>query len=72
MWVHNAEVDHDRVVHQLDPSDGARHKQHAYYLANVTMMDKKVGEIIEALDRKGYLENSIIVFTSDHVDCLGD
>ena len=72
MRIHNAEVDHDSVVHQLDPSEEARHKQRAYYLANVTMIDKKVGEIIEALDRKGYLENSIIVFTSDHGDCLGD
>ena len=24
------------------------------------------------LERKGYLDNSIIVFTSDHGDCLGD
>jgi arylsulfatase A-like enzyme len=72
MRIHNAEVDHDSVVHQLDPSAEARHKQRAYYLANVTMIDKKVGELIEALDRKGYLENSVIVFTSDHGDCLGD
>jgi arylsulfatase len=72
MRVHNAKVDHDSVVHQLNPSDEARHKQRAYYLANVTMIDKKVGDLIEAFDRKGYLDNSIIVFTSDHGDCLGD
>lgn len=72
MRVHNAKVDHDSVVHQLEPSPEARFKQRAYYLANVTMIDQKVGELIEALDRKGYLDNSIIVFTSDHGDCLGD
>jgi arylsulfatase A-like enzyme len=72
MRVHNAKVDHDSVVHQLNPSDEARHKQRAYYLANVTMIDKKVGDLIEALDQKGYLDNSSIVFTSDHGDCLGD
>ncbi len=72
MREHNANVDHDSVVHQLDPSPRARFKQRAYYLANVSMIDQKVGELIDALDRKGYLENSVIVFTADHGDCLGD
>lgn len=72
MRVHNTEVDHDSVVHQLDPSEEQRHRQRAYYLANVTMIDEKVGEIIDALDSTGQLENSIIVFTSDHGDCLTD
>ena len=44
----------------------------AYYAANVSMIDKQVGEIMEALDEQGYLENSIVIFTSDHGDCLGD
>ena len=72
MRVHNAEVDHDSVVHKLEPSDEERHRQRAYYLANVTMIDQKVGEILSALDRNGYLENSIVIFTSDHGDCLTD
>lgn len=69
---HNSEVDHDSVVHQLNPSREARHRQRAYYLANVSMIDQKVGEIIEALDRNGYLENCIVIFSSDHGDCLTD
>jgi arylsulfatase A-like enzyme len=43
-----------------------------HYLANVTMIDEKVGEIMESLEKKGYLENSIVIFTSDHGDCLTD
>lgn len=70
--VHNTEVDHDSVVHQLEPSDEARQRQRAYYLANMTMIDEKIGEILEALDEKGYMDNSIIIFTSDHGDCLTD
>ena len=66
------EIDHDAVVHQLNPSHEARHRQRAYYLANVTMIDEKVGEIMEALESNGYLENSIVIFTSDHGDCLTD
>lgn len=69
---HNFEIDHDSVVLELQPSEAQRQRQRAYYLANVTMIDEKVGEIMEALETNGYLENSIIVFTSDHGDCLTD
>lgn len=43
-----------------------------HYAANVSMIDQKVGEIIEVLERRGYLENTILVFCSDHADALGD
>jgi arylsulfatase A-like enzyme len=36
------------------------------------MIDQKIGEILEALDEQGYLDNAMIIFTSDHGDCLGD
>ena len=70
--VHNVEVDHDSVVHQLNPSHEARHRQRAFYLANVTMIDEKVGEIIQALEETGYLDNTVVIFTSDHGDALTD
>lgn len=69
---HNAEVDHDSVVLDLNPTREQRHRQRAFYLANVTMIDQKVGEIMDALQRNGYLDNSIVIFTSDHGDCLTD
>ena len=69
---HNFEIDHDSVVLDLEPSEAQRQRQRAYYLANVTMIDEKVGEIMDALENNGYLENSIIIFTSDHGDCLTD
>jgi len=72
MRKHNTEVDHDSVVHQLNPSREARHRQRAYYLGNVTMIDEKVGQIMQALETKGYLENTVVIFTSDHGDCLTD
>lgn len=69
---HNSEIDHDSVLMDLHPSEEQRHRQRAYYLANVTMIDEKVGEILEALQRNGYLDNTIVIFTSDHGDCLTD
>lgn len=43
-----------------------------HYAANVTMIDDKVGEIMKTLDERGYLDNAIVIFTSDHGDALGD
>ena len=69
---HNQDIDHDSVIMDLNPTYQQRHRQRAYYLANVTMIDEKVGEIVAALEQEGYLDDSIIIFTSDHGDCLTD
>ena len=72
MRVHNTEVDHDSVVFKLDLTEKERRDQRIHYLANVTMIDDKVGEIMDALEHKGQLDNTVIIFTSDHGDCLTD
>ena len=72
MRLHNVDVDHDSVVHQLDPTPEALHKQRAYYYANVSMIDKQVGALLDTLKERGYLDNSVVIFTSDHGDALGD
>ncbi len=51
--------------------EGVQRLRAAYY-AGVTFIDEWVGRILEALERRGLLENSIVVFTSDHGDALGD
>lgn len=43
-----------------------------HYYANITFIDEMVGEIIRALKDKGMYDNSIICFTADHGDMLGD
>ncbi|MBM80356.1 MAG: arylsulfatase [Planctomycetaceae bacterium] len=72
MRQHNFEVDHDSVVHLPDPTPEQRHRQRAYYMANVEMIDTKVGEIMQALEDNGYGDNTVVIFTSDHGDCLTD
>lgn len=69
---HNTEVDHDSIHHLEHPTEEQLHRLRAYYMANVEMIDKQVGDIMEALDKNGYLDNSIVIFTSDHGDCVGD
>ena len=43
-----------------------------YYLALVAELDDLVGEIVTALKEKGLYDDTIIVFTSDHGEFLGD
>lgn len=69
---HDVEVDHDSIVWKLDPSREQLHRMRAYYTANVEMIDSEVGAILDALERRGRLDDTIVVFASDHGDCLGD
>lgn len=64
--------DHDAIVHLADPDDTQLHRQRAHYYASVEMIDHQVGEILAALERRGSLENTAIIFTTDHGDCLND
>lgn len=42
------------------------------YYANVTWIDDMMGRTLDALKKKGILDNAIIVYTSDHGEMLGE
>jgi arylsulfatase A-like enzyme len=44
----------------------------AAYYAMIELIDENVGKIIDSLERTGQLENTIIIFMSDHGEMLGD
>ncbi|MCL7764507.1 sulfatase [Polaribacter sp. Z014] len=48
------------------------HKMVATYFGSVKCIDDNVGKLIKSLKDKGILENTIIIFTSDHGDLLGE
>jgi arylsulfatase A-like enzyme len=52
---------------QDNPENRNRYKGH---LAMITGLDEAIGLIIETMREKGVLENTIVVFTSDHGDML--
>lgn len=64
--------DADGIVHLAEPTPEQSRRQRAHYYANVTMIDKQVGHILESLENRGALDNTIIIFTTDHGDCIGD
>lgn len=66
------DVDHDSVVHLEDPSEFQLRRQRQHYYANVSMIDAQVGGILDALEARGVLEDTVVIFTSDHGDALND
>lgn len=53
-------------------SDDELRKAHQGYWAMVSEVDHHVGSILEELDRQGLADDTIVVFTSDHGELLGD
>ena len=49
-----------------------RQRWRAWYYANITLIDDWIGKILDQLESKGELDNTWIVFNSDHGEMLGD
>ena len=49
-----------------------KRKIRAHYAALVKQIDDEVGRILTALEQRGMLENTVVLFASDHGDYLGD
>ena len=47
-------------------------KARADYFANITLVDRMVGRIIDSLKKNNLYENTILVFTSEHGEMMGD
>ncbi|MFC1493209.1 arylsulfatase [candidate division KSB1 bacterium] len=52
-------------------NDQAKRSRQGYY-GSVSFIDEQIGMILDALDRKGMYDNTLILTVSDHGDMLGD
>ena len=68
----HAEADHESAI-DLDgaPAEDIAEMRRHYY-ANITTVDEKLGEVLAALEARGWLDDTILVFCSDHGELLGD
>ena len=75
------DVDHDphsvRLRHVItadttDVTDDQVRAARRAYLANASYVDHWVGELLTVLDRHGMANDTVIVFTADHGDLLGE
>ncbi len=61
----------------LDPATGLLDRARlrrvkALYYASVTFIDEQIGRILDSLEMKGLLDDTLVIFTSDHGELLGD
>lgn len=61
---------HKKEQEQL--TDPLRREAIQAYQASISLMDAQVGRVMEALDRLGLAENTVVVFVSDHGYHLGE
>src|SRR5437762_4805861 len=52
--------------------DEAREKVIPAYMGLITQIDDQMGVLMKFLEQRGLLDDTMIVFTSDHGDYLGD
>ena len=53
------------VAHYLE-KDSVRNEKEANYLASITAMDRAIGSVFEALERRGVLDDTLVIFFSDN------
>ena len=60
-------------LHQGRPTPGAdAHVLQAAYCAMIKQIDDQVGRMLTALEDAGQRDNTVVIFTSDHGEMLGD
>lgn len=65
-----AGVDFQSQSRRIDADKGQRIR--AAYYAMIEQIDTEFGRILDHLDHTGHWDNTIIIFTSDHGEALGD
>ena len=68
VWANEA---HETEAVDLDEPANLTALRRAYY-GLVTYVDRKVGELLAALEQTGQADDTVVVFTSDHGDMLGE
>jgi len=57
---------------QIDVNDGDQWRRYLdYYVECEEMVDREIGRLLDALEKSGQADNTIIVFTSDHGEMAG-
>jgi arylsulfatase len=67
-WAHNE----PGYFHTAVMTDDDRRQVTAAYYAMIELIDENVGRMLAALEETGQLENTIVIFMSDHGEMLGD
>ncbi len=66
-------IDETRFAHGIDSiSPEAWQVSRAYYYGSITFLDAQIGRVLEHLEKHDLIDNTLILFTADHGDLIGD
>ena len=51
--------------------EDVRRARHAYY-GSISYVDERIGEVLDALKRTRLMDNTVVIFCSDHGDMIGE
>lgn len=69
----NGSIAQYKVDNEFDLySRHARDLSLSYYYANITFIDEQIGRILDTLEAIGKKDDTLVIFTSDHGDMMGD
>ena len=70
--LHSMNLLRNHGLHGLEVSEAQVRRARRAYYGSVSYIDEKVGELLTALDGAGLRDNTVIMFTSDHGEMLGE
>jgi choline-sulfatase len=65
-------LDAHEPTYEVDVDAEERQHARAAYFACVSFLDEILGDMFATLEREGFLENTIVVYTSDHGEMAGE
>lgn len=69
----NPYLDQTRYTHAITTlSPEAWQVIRSYYYGCISFLDAMIGRVVDHLEKKGLLDNTLILFTADHGDLIGD
>ena len=68
----HATTGHESVIDVSDASDAQIARMRRHYSAKITTVDEKLGQVLDALQERGLLNDSLLLFCADHGELLGD
>lgn len=66
------EITKENKMHGDNPTEDYKRRVREIYFGLITQIDEEVGRVLDKLEEKGQLDNTMIIFTSDHGEMLGD